>query len=105
MPRHLTQSFSLQVVSQELKEKKGTGLKNFSASLMERLVDPTTIERDKTKSTFPFVCLDTQSRMNPALLPLFEQDYAVADQPIQNKPLRTRREILPVIGVNYAYTL
>ena len=97
MPRHLTQYFSLQVVSQELKEKKGTGLKNFSASLMERLVDPTTIEGDEAKSTFPFVCLDTQSRMNPKLLPLFKEDYA--------DRLRTRREILPVIGVNYAYTL
>ena len=84
------------MVSQELKNKKDKHLKNFSASLMERLVDPNSVETGQAMPTFPFVCLDTQSRMNPALLPLFEQDYAGEDRPIQRSSLRTRREILPV---------
>ena len=84
------------VASQELKNKKDTHLKNFSASLMERLVDPNSVEAGQGMPKYDFVCLNTQSRMNPALLPLFEQDYAGADRHIP-RSLNTRRAILPVI--------
>ena len=84
------------VASQELKNKKDTSLKNFSASLMERLVDPNSVETGQTMLRYDFVCLTTQSRMNPDLLPLFEHDYTGEDGRIP-RLLQTRREILPVI--------
>jgi len=77
------------VANQDLILKDQTVLKNFSASLMERLVEPTSVETGQTMQKYDFVCLNTQSRMNPHLLPLFEQDYAGGS-------LRTREEILPV---------
>lgn len=92
----------IKVASQELKYKKGTGLKNFSASLMERLVEPNSVETVQAMPRYEFVCLDTQSRMNPALLPLFEQDYAGADRP-NRRSLQTREGILPVISVHSAH--
>ena len=88
------------VVSQELRNKKDKNLKNFSASLMERLVDPNAVETGQEMRRLPFVLLGTQSRMNPAFLPLFMQDYAHVNGPTESMPLRTRREILPV---TYAY--
>ena len=92
----------IKVASQELKYKKVTRLKNFSASLMERLVEPNSVETGQAMPRYEFVCLDTQSRMNPALLPLFEQDYAGADKP-NRRPLQTREEILQVISVHSAH--
>ena len=83
------------MANQDLILKDQTVLKNFSASLMERLVEPTSVETGQTMQKYDFVCLNTQSRMNPYLLPLFEQDYAGAERPIQ-RSLRTREEILPV---------
>ena len=89
----------IKVANQDLILKDETGLKNFSASLMERLVEPNSVETGRTMHKYDFVCLDTQSRMNPALLPLFEQDYAGAEGPIQGS-LRTREEILPVMSAD-----
>ena len=85
----------IKVANQDLILNDKTGLKNFSASLMERLVEPNSVETGQRMQKYNFACLDTQSRMNPALLPLFEQDYAGAERPIQ-RSLRTREEILPV---------
>ena len=65
---------------------------------MERLVDPNSVETDQGMPKYNFVSLNTQSRMNPALLPLFEQDYAGEDRSIP-RFFKTRREILPVILV------
>ena len=93
----------IKVASQELKYKKGThDLKNFSASLMERLVEPNSVETGQAMPKYEFVCLNTQSRMNPALLPLFEQDYAGADRP-NRRSLQTREGILQVISVHSAH--
>lgn len=89
----------IKVANQDLILKDETGLKNFSASLMERLVEPNSVETVQAVPRYAFVCLDTQSRMNPDLLPLFEQDYAGTDRSSQ-RPLQTREGIFQVIFVH-----
>ena len=80
----------MQVASEGSKSKKGTRV-----SLMERLVEPKSIEPDIEMPKYKFVCLDTQSRMNRTLLKLFEEDYGVS--------LDTRRDILPVTSAHCAH--
>ena len=92
----------IKVANQDLILKDQTVLKNFSASLMERLVEPNSVETGQAMPKYEFVCLNTQSRMNPALLPLFEQDYAGADRP-NRRSLQTREGILQVISVHSAH--
>ena len=86
----------IKVANQDLILNDETGLKNFSASLMERLVEPKSVETHPKKQEYDFVCLDTQSRMNPDLLPLFVEDYKRAER----RSLRTRKEILPVMSAH-----